>query len=923
MSLNVLGSAQWSFEGKSIMDDGVFPPNTLLDNLSDDTNDFDLMDELLFDGCWLETTNRSNFLQPSPSFFNSAYYFPASETNNGCPNQNEPEASCKDGTEKSVISEDPSNIEPPAESSLYLAEEKSELSTKKWWIGPISRPSHFSSVKERLVMALGYLNDSIKSGDSLIQIWVPVKRGEESVLTTNDQPFSFDPNSQQLANYRSISMNYQFAADEDSHESAGLPGRVFLGKVPEWTPDVRFFGPDEYPRINDATRYNMQGTIAVPIFEHGSRSCLGVVEVVMTTQKINYRSELENVCKALEAVDLRTSEVPSTPHVRGCNEYFQALPEIVEVLRAVCETHHLPLAQTWVSCIKQGREGCRHSDENYAYFVSTVDSACYITDPRILGFHEACSEHHLFRGQGIVGRAFTTNQPCFSTDITAFSKKDYPLSHYARVFGLHAAVAIRLRSIYSGSDDYVLEFFLPMDCQELEEQKTMLNSLSIIIQQVCQSLRVITDMELEEETTFPVKENSPIAEELQKIASPQEESQKISHKLKGKTVQKEEATKRFMKTKKWDAILEQGGIFSNFPQNSQDSGPKHSVECSGDSPLGDRTSSVAKTAERRRMKTEKTISLQILRQYFAGSLKDAAKNIGVCPTTLKRICRQHGITRWPSRKIKKVGHSLRKLQVIIDSVQGAPEGAFQIGSFYANFPELNSPNLSGNTQFSKSKPGDNLKADNLKLLNTQPESVKSPSSSYSHSSSSSLCCSSGKQHHLNPCSAHPDDASMAENPGGELKRARSDAGLHFSSQEEQKPLARSQSHKFLSENPILETLPPLPKINSATRTLSRDKRALRIKVSYGEEKVRFSMKPHWVFKDLQQEIAKRFRIEDMSRIDLKYLDDDSEWVLLTCDADLEECVDIYKSSQNYTIKLSVHQAAHLSLGSSWGSSGIS
>jgi len=56
-------------------------------------------------------------------------------------------------------------------------------------------------------------------------------------------------------------------------------------------------------------------------------------------------------------------------------------------------------------------------------------------------------------------------------------------------------------------------------------------------------------------------------------------------------------------------------------------------------------------------------------------------------------------------------------------------------------------------------------------------------------------------------------------------------------------------------------------------------------------------------KDLLWEIAKRFSIEDVSRYDLKYLDEDNEWVLLRCDDDVEECVDVCRSFPGQTIKL--------------------
>ncbi|KAL3813959.1 hypothetical protein ACJIZ3_015227 [Penstemon smallii] len=871
--------------------------------------DFTFMDDLLYDGFWLETTaDGSNFSFPSsdittniPSSFHS---FPTNFSFS-----DNPSLSSNNQDMDEFSGDQQQNQEPPASFQVEDTE-----ANKRLWVAPIRNPIRTISVKKKLVNAINHLRDSIRDKDVLIQIWVPVKKGGKQVLTTNNQPFSLNPKCKNLAEYRDVSRNYQFAADEDSKEFAGLPGRVFLNKLPEWTPDVRFFKREEYPRVTQAQQLDVRGSLALPVFEQGSGNCLGVVEIITTSQKVNYRPELENVCKALEAVDLKSSDVLSPPNVEDSNESYQAaLREIRNVLKCVCETHKLPLAQTWAPCIQEGKGGCRHSDENYTRCVSTMDTACYVADPQVSGFHEACSEHHLLKGEGIAGKAFLTNQPCFAQDITAFSKTEYPLAHHARVFNLGAAVAIRLRSTYIGASDFVLEFFLPLNCKDADSQTMMLASLSLVIQQTCQSLRVVTDEELAREISARETGKTPLKEPtgdslywIEDMKGPQQKGKGVAVSLRRHKEEPEE----FNVTSQW---VNNPGLDLLQP----DYGPEGSGKDSGNFSfssghlfLGTKTSS-----ERRRAKTEKTISLQVLRQYFAGSLKDAAKSIGVCPTTLKRICRQHGISRWPSRKIKKVGHSLKKLQLVIDSVQGA-EGSLQLSSFYNNFPELvSSPNepLSSHLTTSKmSGHSQDVKAmDEGTLLSptTTTTASKSQSSSGSHSSSSSYCCSTGVKQ-----SSLPVNGTSSGETEGVLTRARSDAELHEMGQEETKLLVQSYSHKIFSDQASTET-PPVPKDSSKVCDASN----FRIKATFGEENIRLSLLPSWGFKDLQEEILRRFNIDNGSKIDLKYLDDDEEWVLLTCDADLEECIDIHRSSKSRTIKLSLNQAYHPSIGSSFGS----
>lgn len=291
------------------MEDGaLLITSNMLATLSDNSMDLDLMDDLFYDGSWLETTNNSIFLQQVPSLSpsdSSSFYFPALETSTSHLNSNSHLNNFQEKDNLITVSQrhcrDASTM---SESCLVGATEL----TRGLWIGP-SRTD--TSVAQRLVQAFECLKNTTRDRDVLIQIWVPKVREGRRVLTTNNQPFSLDPNSISLEYYRNISTRYQFAAEKTSKEFFGLPGRVFLKKMPEWAPDVRLFNREDYPRINFAQQYNIRGSLAIPVFERGSSTCVAVVEIVSSSPKANYHSELDDVCKALEVFPCLLTYLPS------------------------------------------------------------------------------------------------------------------------------------------------------------------------------------------------------------------------------------------------------------------------------------------------------------------------------------------------------------------------------------------------------------------------------------------------------------------------------------------------------------------------------------------------------------------------------------------------------------------------------------
>ncbi|CAL5211601.1 unnamed protein product [Lathyrus oleraceus] len=756
------------------------------------------------------------------------------------------------------------------------------------------------SLDERMMNALSFFKESA-GGGILAQVWVPIKYGDEFVLTTTDQPYLLD---QKLAGYREVSRSFTFSAETKTGSCCpGLPERVYNSHIPEWTSNVGYYHKSEYLRLDHAISHEVRGSIALPVSDmHSEVSCSAVLELVTTKEKPNFDKELEFVSHALQRVNLRTITPPRLLPQCVSNNKRAALTEITDILRAVCHAHRLPLALTWIPCyytegkgeesekirIKEGHT--KSSDEKCVLCIE--ESACYINDKMAGGFVHACSEHHLEEGQGISGKALQSNHPFFYTDVKAYDISEYPLVHHARKYNLNAAVATRLRSTYTNDEDYVLEFFLPINMTGSSEQQLLLDNLSDTMRRICKSLRTVSEAELrglEGSQDRFYKENVsgffPMSKGSSQIAFTSDD-----HDL-------------------FQMSLNEINLKNNGNQAT------HSQTFSGS----------RKLAEKKRSAVEKNVSLSVLQQYFSGSLKDAAKRIGVCPTTLKRICRQHGISRWPSRKINKVNRSLKKIQTVLDSVQGV-EGVLKFdphtGGFVAGgsiiqqigthnkalvLPEKisvenSAVKLEDDGVLISNLCEEELKKDDVSSVDCIPDSTSwlcpkqnsidsvleieedrcdlNNSSLHDINSNSSFTLielgldeGKGVEEHNNPTSSSMTDSSNASGPM-----------VHGSSSGSQS--IENQKHS---------------KVNSICVD-SESKFA--VKANFRGDTIRFKFDPCVGCFQLYEEVATRFKLQNGS-FQLKYLDDEEEWVMLVNDSDLKECVEVLSDIGTQCVRLLV------------------
>jgi len=184
----------------------------------------EFMDELFVEGCWVEARV-------------------------GCGTEGSKWNRSMESNEAHIIFEEESEAE-----SLMVG--------KRWWIGPRGNPGPSSSVKERLVVAVGYLKEYANNSNMVIQVWVPARRGcEAGIHHHQDYPYTLDYTN---SNNGDATTPFPFQEEWLSHHCP---------------PNIRFLRTHDYSRLH---HYDLRpGSLALPVFQRGTGICLGVIDILM------------------------------------------------------------------------------------------------------------------------------------------------------------------------------------------------------------------------------------------------------------------------------------------------------------------------------------------------------------------------------------------------------------------------------------------------------------------------------------------------------------------------------------------------------------------------------------------------------------------------------------------------------------------
>jgi len=485
----------------------------------------------------------------------------------------------------------------------------------------------------------------------LVQLWAPIADGS---LVTRGIPFanlsatrgSGDP----LAAFRVGSLSLSFAAS-DAVSSAtgmpcGIPGRVFQSGCAELSPDVELYTSAEYLRRDLARECGVRGTLLMPVFDDSGNSTdsgsssrqlrmphrpVAVLEMACTGSGTDWSALISRVETELAANGLRTNPCTQRAEVVAASRAAgpPALPpDTLHLLAALVQraaAHPVVrFAQAWwLQGVPEALAGSPEpgSPRPCAPYLVTVGAPCPApTGSALLSFRQMCETTPLLAGQGLAGLALARGVAGWAGAGDAFEVQAYPLRHFAQAAGLFTGTSLRVR--LAGPEG---EGFGVVEIFSSSSPVSVAEQSSLLGQ--LQAL--LADLQRFAEQSGALPHAAP-----RKRAVP--------------------------------------------PHVEEEEEEESEGEGEGEGDGGSGGSGGAVPAQKR------SITLDDLTACFRFPLKEAAAHLGMCPTTLKRICRTHRVGRWPSRKkwLRELEPALRRdgpAGVARIMVAAGPAGAASAG----------------------------------------------------------------------------------------------------------------------------------------------------------------------------------------------------------------------------------------------------
>ncbi|KAD3641715.1 hypothetical protein E3N88_30939 [Mikania micrantha] len=183
--------------------------------------------------------------------------------------------------------------------------------------------------KTSKVLEAGFKNvDGDEDASVHLQFWSPSNVGRCNLLKTVDKPFCLGQHNEGLCNYISESERSCIFMDEDCKEENFIISpvvRVFRRNtrvISEWISDVKKYQSKKQLLHDCAIRLNHHGYLILPVFDSITMLCVDVSELITSSKDLDCAYEFQEVHQALK-VNYKKHELD------------------------VCNTHKLPLAQTW------------------------------------------------------------------------------------------------------------------------------------------------------------------------------------------------------------------------------------------------------------------------------------------------------------------------------------------------------------------------------------------------------------------------------------------------------------------------------------------------------------------------------------------------------------------------------------------------